>query len=158
MNADDFPGAALAARLPLLLCLLALLGTAAPAQAYCFKEAAARYHVSATLLMAIAKTESGFNARAINRNSNGSYDIGVMQINSAHLPALRQYGISERVLFDQPCANVNVGAWILARNMAQFGNTWKSVGAYNTGARGTEAAQRRYVGRVYRNYALLRDG
>ncbi len=35
------------------------------------------------LLRSIAEAESGLNPAAINRNSNGTYDFGVMQINSS---------------------------------------------------------------------------
>ena len=36
------------------------------------------------IAMAIAKAESGLNPRAINRNKNGSRDIGIFQINDRH--------------------------------------------------------------------------
>lgn len=100
-----------------------------PAQA-CWNEVAGWYGVNVHLLYAIAKTESGLNPNAMNRNKNGSYDIGLMQINSSWLPTLRKYGVTEERLKD-PCVNLQVGAWILAQNMARMGLTWEAVGAYN---------------------------
>ncbi len=102
---------------------------ALPAQA-CWDAAAQRYQVSSALLYAIARTESGLNPLAVGRNGNGSRDIGLMQINSAWLPTLASHGITERELFE-PCTNIEVGAWILAGNVARLGYTWDAVGAYN---------------------------
>jgi soluble lytic murein transglycosylase-like protein len=102
---------------------------ASPAHA-CWEKAATRYSVSPELLYAIARTESGMNPQAIGRNRNGSRDIGLMQINSAWLPALAAHGITERDLFD-PCTSIHVGAWILAGNVQRLGYTWDAVGAYN---------------------------
>ncbi len=110
--------------------IAALCCTFSTAQA-CWEEAAVRYQVSSTLLYAIARTESGLNPSAIGSNSNGTRDIGLMQINSAWLPALSRYGISERDLFE-PCTSIHVGAWILAGNIQRLGYTWDAVGAYNT--------------------------
>jgi len=99
-----------------------------PAQA-CWEEAAQYYGVNPYLLYAIAKTESSLNPSAINRNKNGSYDIGLMQINSSWLPTLRKYGVEEKDLYD-PCTSIQVGAWILSQNMRRMGVTWEAVGAY----------------------------
>jgi soluble lytic murein transglycosylase-like protein len=98
----------------------------------CWEQAALKYGVSAHLLHAIAKTESGLNATAINRaNANGSYDVGLMQINSSWLPMLKRFGITEKDLYE-PCISIEVGAWILAHNIRSHGYTWAAVGAYNT--------------------------
>lgn len=125
------------------LALLACSGANA-----CWEDAAARYGVNAHLLYAIAKTESGLNPAAVNRaNKNGSYDIGLMQINSRWLPTLRKYGIEEAQLWE-PCVNIHVGAWVLAQNMRRMGNSWEAVGAYN--ARNPEL-RIKYAQKVYRN-------
>jgi hypothetical protein len=127
---------------------VALLVLAFPASAIaCWNEAAQRYGVNPQLLYAIAKTESGLNPRALNRNPDGSYDIGLMQINSRWLPTLRRYGISEVRLFE-PCTSIHVGAWILAQNMRRLGNTWNAVGAYNAK---TPERRLQYAIKVYRN-------
>jgi soluble lytic murein transglycosylase-like protein len=117
-----------------------------PAMA-CWNEAAQRYGVNPQLLYAIAKTESGLNPHALNHNPDGSYDIGLMQINSRWLPTLRKYGIGEARLFE-PCTNIHVGAWILAQNIRRLGNTWNAVGAYNAK---TPAQRLQYAIKVYRN-------
>ncbi len=124
----------------------ALLVATATGEA-CWEEAATRYQVSSTLLHAIARTESGLNPQAIGRNTNGSRDIGLMQINSAWLPTLSRYGINERDLFE-PCTSIHVGAWILAGNIQRLGYTWDAVGAYNTP---NPALARTYIDKVRRH-------
>jgi soluble lytic murein transglycosylase-like protein len=127
------------------------LAVALPAHA-CWDEAATRYGVSSALLYAIARTESGLDPQAVGRNADGSSDIGLMQINSAWLPALASYGIGERDLFD-PCTNIHVGAWILAGNVRRLGDTWEAVGAYNATS---PSLRRAYIERVRRH--LRADG
>lgn len=96
----------------------------------CFEQASKRYGIHPDLLRAISKVESDGNVKAINRNGNGSRDIGHMQINSTWLPTLKRYGITEQTLFD-PCINTLVGAWVLARNFRELGYNWNAIGAYN---------------------------
>ena len=90
-----------------------------------------KYSVNPYLLFAIARTESGLKPHVVSApNKNGSYDIGLMQINSSWLPKLKKFGITEAALKDS-CVNLDVGAWILSDNMKRHGNSWKAVGAYN---------------------------
>lgn len=105
------------------------------------------YGVNEYLLYAIAKTESSLNPKAINRNKNGSYDVGLMQINSSWFPTLRKFGIAEEDLYD-PCVSIHVGAWILADNMRRLGNSWNAVGAYNSSKPDLRV---KYAQKVYRN-------
>jgi soluble lytic murein transglycosylase-like protein len=136
---------------------LLFLTLATPASATCWQYAAQRYGVSADLLYAIAQVESDLRPRAVNRRHlarTGSYDIGLMQINSSHMGALRRYGISEHDLYD-PCTNLLVGAWILAGIFARHGVSWDSVGAYNAACSqlkgaACQRARSGYAWKVYR--------
>ena len=111
-----------------------LVAVAFDAHAFCFREAAQKYHVNEDMLQAITKIESNFNPKATHRNSDGSLDVGLMQINSSHFAMLeRDYGITQQDLIDKPCVNVQVGAWILAQAVQVFGPTWRAVGAYGAG-------------------------
>jgi soluble lytic murein transglycosylase-like protein len=140
-----------------LLGLLALAAAAPSGAMACWEEAASRYRVSAQLLYAVARAESNLNPAAVNlehRKRTGTYDIGLMQINSSHLRGLARYGISERDLYE-PCTNIMVGAWLLAGYFARQGVSWDAVGAYNaacTQLKGAEcaAARAKYAWRVYR--------
>jgi soluble lytic murein transglycosylase-like protein len=114
----------------------------------CFEEAARRYSVEPSLLMALAYTESRFNAVAVNERSATDKDIGIMQIWSNWLPKLEKYNIREKDLLN-PCVNINVGAWILAQNFASHGVSLKSLGAYNAGFKdGNESKRIAYVEKV----------
>jgi resuscitation-promoting factor RpfA len=121
--------------------LFALPGTAA---ADCIDDAASFQHVNVGLMRAIAQVESGTQTNVINRNSDGTFDIGLMQINSSWLPRLAREGITEQSLFD-PCTNAYVGAWILSENIRQFGPTWNAVGAYNASSPDKRLAYARKV-------------
>jgi soluble lytic murein transglycosylase-like protein len=103
-------------------------------------------------LKAISRVESAGRPRAINRNRDGSVDIGHMQINSRWLPVLRRHGIDDRKLFDA-CTNTHVGAWILARNIRRMGYDWMAVGAYNARSPSKRMAYARKVAA-----ALQREG
>lgn len=114
--------------------LLAALAWSNNALASCWDEVAARYDIEAELLQAIAAVESGFRADAVNySNRNGTRDIGLMQINSIHLPDLLKQGITEERLLSEPCLSVEVGASILAGFIQRFGYNWTAVGSYNVG-------------------------
>ena len=141
---------------PFLFCLACAGLLPAEAQA-CWEDAATRYGVSPQLLYAVARAESDLNPSAVNlthRDRTKSYDIGLMQINSSHLPTLARHGISEAQLYD-PCTNIHVGAWLLADAFARHGASWNAVGAYNAACSQLKggactAARASYAWKVYR--------
>ena len=112
--------------------------------AFCFEEAGEKYGVSPQLLRAIAKTESNFNPTAVNYNNNGSFDYGVMQINSSWC---RKLGRERWMRLSDACYNVNVGAWILSQCVQRYGYTWAAVGCYNGASKDKRVG---YANRIYR--------
>ncbi|OCS32888.1 hypothetical protein AWR31_08080 [Campylobacter fetus subsp. venerealis] len=96
------------------------------------------YKIPPELLWGIAKTESNFKPNAININPNGSYDIGIMQINSSHKNWLKSQKISLDDLYD-PGINIAVGSKILSMCIRKFGFTYKSLNCYNSGLSNTES-------------------
>ncbi|OIQ99317.1 transglycosylase SLT domain protein [mine drainage metagenome] len=145
------------------LAILAVLATAPTRARACWAEAAQRYGVSADLLYAIARAESNLNPQAANRSHiqrTGSYDIGLMQINSGHLRTLFRHGIKEADLYE-PCTNIMVGAWLLADSFSHRGATWDAVGAYNAACSQLKddaclKARAKYAWRVYRQLSVQR--
>ena len=135
-----------------ILCLALVLGVCTTASAstgksyeHCFLAAAERHTVNPDILRAIASVESSNRPHAVNRNPNGSYDYGLMQINSIHLPELAKYGIGRHDLME-PCVSIHVAAFLLSRHMRRFGNTWDAIGAYQSV---TEGIRQAYAQKVY---------
>lgn len=117
---------------------------ACAAHADCFDDAALYHHVNPVILRAIAVVESQYNPAAVNRNTNGSVDLGEMQVNSIHLPELARYGMTRDDLLDG-CKSIYTGAWILRQRMDKYGNTWDAIGAYNSA---TPHFRDRYAARI----------
>lgn len=133
----------------------ALVALSLPGRAHadCFADAARYHQVNPLILRAIAVVETGGKADAINRNRNGSYDLGELQINSIHQAELARYGIAPPDLMDA-CKNIYIGAWILRKAMDKYGNTWEAIGAYNSA---TPVYRDRYARRVQQAVRALLD-
>lgn len=122
---------------------------------FCFQEASDRYGIPVEVLMSIAKQESGMRAGLPpSWNKDGSYDVGVMRINSNWYywsPEIRE-------LWDQledPCTNVQVGAWLLSKCIKEYGYNWKGIGCYNSR---TPKKNEKYAKEVARQLISLRGG
>lgn len=137
--------------------LLSLLIGSLPAWASCWDDVARRYDIEPELLQAIAAVESWYQAQALNTgNSDGSRDIGLMQINSMHLPRLLKQGITQERLLSEPCLSIEVGASILAEFIQRFGYNWTAIGSYNAGAAPErEALRLRYARKIWARYEVL---
>lgn len=139
--------------------LLSLLMGSSPALAYCWDEVASRYDLEPELLQAIAAVESGYRAQTINNaNRNGTRDIGLMQINSIHLPRLLKLGITEERLLSEPCLSVEVAASILTEFIQRFGYNWTAVGSYNVGGGAgpkRDALRMQYAQKIWARYEEL---
>lgn len=96
----------------------------------CINHAAQTFHVPAAIVVSVMKIENGWNGAAI-KNKNGTYDIGVMQINSSWLAQLKKFGITQNDLQFDPCINVHTATWILAKGLAR-GEGWQGVGNYHS--------------------------
>jgi soluble lytic murein transglycosylase-like protein len=126
------------------------------AMANCWQQAGERYGIDPLLLVAIGEQETGLRNNVVNYNNDGSYDIGLMQINSTHLPRLAKKGIRKSSLLKDSCVSVMVGASILSGFIKQMGGTWEAVGAYNAGASPKRHSKRvKYAVQVWRRYQRL---
>jgi soluble lytic murein transglycosylase-like protein len=97
---------------------------------FCFKHAGRTYGISPELIEAIAYRESAFDPVAIHHNRNGSFDYGVMQINSWWYETL---GSERWQALSDPCFNVMVGTWILRDCIDRYGYTWDCLSCYRSG-------------------------
>lgn len=136
-----------------LVVAVALTAAATSSSAFCFEEAAERHGVNAFMLNVIASHESRLNERSVVQNSNGSADLGLMGINSVHLDDLKVFGIGREQLMDA-CVNVNVGAWLLAKKIKKYGNTWQAYGAYHSE---NQPYSNIYQGKIYREALSLQS-
>ena len=96
-----------------------------------FEQAGAYYNIPPLLLKHIATIESGHNPQAINRNANGTYDYGLMQINSIHLKRLAQWGITQNNILD-PKVNIYAASWLLNEHIKNHGFTLQAIGNYHS--------------------------
>jgi soluble lytic murein transglycosylase-like protein len=109
----------------LIICLILMPSLL---DAFCFEDAGKQYGIHYRLLESIAGVESNMNPRAFNINRNGSFDIGLMQINSFWIKMLE---LDKDELVSNPCYNVMVGANILKQCIDRYGFSWEAVGCYN---------------------------
>lgn len=119
--------------------------------AFCFEEAGKIYNLPPVLLMSIAKQESNFKPNAVNINKNGSYDYGLMQINSSWASKLGKERWSE---LSDPCTNVKVGAWILRQCINDYGYGWKAIGCYNSRTPGKNEVYANRIAALVNNYRM----
>ena len=111
-----------------------------------FKRYANEHNVPVLLLLAIAEQESSFNPWALNiagksyqpgskeealeilkKNTQRSYDVGLMQINSYWL---RKFELrAEDVI--EPKVNIKMASYILDEAFHSYGANWKALGAYH---------------------------
>lgn len=115
------------------LLFLSLSGGFACAQnpTECLKPAATYHGVNPNLLLAVLTVESKLNPKAINKNANGTIDIGIGQINSIHLPELQRYGLNADHLMDA-CKATYVSAWLLRHGFNRYGDTWFAAASYHS--------------------------
>jgi soluble lytic murein transglycosylase-like protein len=90
------------------------------------------------------KVESEYKKR-IHNNPNGSFDVGVMQINSLWIKSLANKGFKVDLLNDSN--NINIAGYILKENMNKGYGLWQSVGLYHSSNKRLQAV---YIKRVKR--------
>ena len=111
----------------------------------CISSASSFHGVNPWVLASILKVESSFNPKAVNRNDNGSVDVGIGQMNSIHFKELAKWGIAPNDLFDA-CTATYVAAWHLSKQVRAYGNTWFAIGAYHSA---TPYYNQRYQALIY---------
>ena len=100
----------------------------------CVGIAAQTYNIDSIVLRALQAQEGG-KIGTISRNSNGSFDLGPMQINTVNLPEIKRAFpfLSWRHIVYDPCINIMVGAWFLRKKIDdRNGNVWEGVGDYHS--------------------------
>ena len=104
--------------------------------AACLMLASQTYSVPPAVLVGIYKAEGGKAGQEVH-NSNGSSDLGPMQINTVWVPELaKKWGVKENVakkwLRDDACTNVNVAAWILKGHLEETKSLSQAIAHYHS--------------------------
>lgn len=119
---------------------------------FCFQEAGQMYGINPMVLRSIAKVETNTKPDAVNTNSNGTSDVGLMQINTIWKMTLGE----ERWRFlGDACYNTKTGAWILATCISKYGYNWKAIGCYNSQ---TPEKSEIYAKKVFSQLERLKSG
>jgi len=103
----------------------------------CIYAAAYVYHEPPAVLLILLNVESG-TLGAVSHNTNGTVDIGPMQVNQLWIPKLAEHWLADpqttyEALRDNFCANVEAGAWILRQGLDRAkGDFWGGVAYYHS--------------------------
>lgn len=100
-----------------------------------FQDRCAIYDVPLEIVLAVAIVESNIRMITSPLNSNGSRDIGIMQLNSRYIKYHEKMFWYKDRSFDpnNPKDNIEMGILILQNLYKQTGEWDKAVRAYNTG-------------------------
>ncbi len=113
------------------------MSASATALAACLMLAAETYQVPPTVLLGILHVEGGRVGQEVGPNTNGTYDLGPMQINTVWLPELaRHWQVDEatarRWVRDDGCVNFGVAAWILRGRIDRTGDLVMGIAHYHS--------------------------
>ena len=104
--------------------------------AACLMLAAQTYSVPPAVLVGIMKAEGGTIGQEV-ANTNGSHDLGPMQINTIWIPELAEmWGVSEATAHswvrDDACTNIGVSAWILKSHYLRTESMSTAIAHYHS--------------------------
>ncbi|MFZ5700756.1 lytic transglycosylase domain-containing protein [Sphingobium fluviale] len=120
--------------------------------AECIRQAADGHPWLEKTLWGLRDQEGGWIGAQV-RNTNGSHDLGPLQINSWWVPKLSALVGRSQVevrtwLTSDPCFNAGAARWIFLSALRTTGDFWKAVGVYHSP---TAWRQRRYALSVARH-------
>lgn len=104
--------------------------------ASCIFLASQAYSVPPAVLVGIMHVEGGKVGQQV-KNTNDTYDLGPMQINTLWIPELAKYWrvskrTAKRWVRDDGCTNIHVAAWILRKNIERSGSLYKAIAHYHS--------------------------
>lgn len=98
----------------------------------CIHASAQKHQVPESLLHAFIKKEDGTMGQCV-RNTNGTYDCGLAQINTVWAKEFAQYNVSYQHVASDACLNVDAQGYIV-RKMYNLKQDWfKTIVSYNIG-------------------------
>ena len=129
--------------------------------AACLMMASQTYSVPPAVMVGIMQVEGGRVGQQV-LNTNGSYDLGPMQINTIWVPRLANYwnvdeNTAKRWIRDDPCTNLGVAAWILRRHMNETGSLPRAIAYYHSRTPSLGYSYKNRVVSAMRKNGLIRD-
>jgi soluble lytic murein transglycosylase-like protein len=103
----------------------------------CLLLASQTYKVPPAVMIGIMHVEGGRVGQQV-LNSNGSYDLGPMQVNTIWLPQLSRLwnvdvSTAQGWVRDNGCVNVYVAAWILRQKIDSTTGLYSGIAHYHSG-------------------------
>lgn len=104
--------------------------------AACMMMASHTHEVPPALLAGIYKAEGGKIGQQV-KNTNGSFDLGPMQINTLWIPELAEkwnvsHDTAHKKIRDDACTNIGVAAWILRGHIEETHSLSKAMTHYHS--------------------------
>ncbi len=104
--------------------------------ASCMVLASQMYNVPPAILLGILQVEGGRVGQEV-RNTNGSYDLGPMQINTVWVPELaKAWNVDPKTaktwIRDDACTNIHVSAWILKNHYRRTRDYKQAIAHYHS--------------------------
>lgn len=98
----------------------------------CSIGAGLAYGVPVNMMLAVAEQESGKPGQWV-RNTNGTYDVGVMQFNTTYLRELQRYGITPQAVSQPGCYPYQLAAWRVRGHLKNDqGDIWSRAANYHS--------------------------
>jgi hypothetical protein len=116
----------------------------------CILAAASFYHLPPRVLPSIQAVEGG-RVGMVHANTNGTADLGLMQVNTLWIQPLAAYahmapGTVATRLIEDPCFNITAAAAIMRVNMNEtHNNLMRAIGLYHSH---TPGLSQMYQGKV----------
>lgn len=118
-----------------------------------FKKYSEIYNVPFLLLKVIAISENSMmDPNLVRKNKNGTYDIGLFQINTAKITDKELKHIKKNDL-KRPEVSTNVAAFILRKIIVKKGYSWETIGEYHSK---TKEHKDNWLKRVKKNFKYLK--
>lgn len=131
--------------------------------AACLIMASQTYQVPPQVMLGILHVEGGRIGQEVS-NTNGSYDLGPMQVNTLWLDDLSRYWnvdrrTARRWVRDDGCVNVHVAAWILRQKLDEAGNNlYYGIARYHSATPGIGTQYANKVVRAMEKQGLIDYG
>lgn len=119
----------------------------------CIARSARQYRIHPLVVKAVALQEAG-KPGTVSRNTNDTFDLGIMQVNSDNLPFLKKQfpWVTFERLANNACENILVGTYFLRHKIDAADSFWQGVGNYHSG---TPKHHKRYMSQLIPKYKKL---